>query len=54
MNSAQLSGEQNSDEISSKGNKLKFNSNKAGGILVEFLRAKKLLHLCCQTQHRQF
>ncbi len=33
MNSAQLSGEQNSDEISSKGNKLKFNSNKAGGIL---------------------
>jgi len=33
MNSAQLSGEQNSDEVSSKGNKLKFNSNKAGGIL---------------------
>ena len=27
MNSAQLSGEQNSDEISSKNNKLKFNSN---------------------------
>ena len=33
MNSAQLSGEQNSDEISSKGKKLKFNSNNAGGIL---------------------
>ena len=33
MNSAQLSGEQNSDEISSKNNKLKFNSNNAGGIL---------------------
>ena len=33
MNSAQLSGEQNSDEISQKGNKLKFNSNNAGGIL---------------------
>ena len=33
MNSAQLSGEQNSDEISSKENKLEFNSNKAGGIL---------------------
>ena len=33
MNSAQLSGEQNSDEISLKGKKLKFNSNNAGGIL---------------------
>ena len=33
MNSAQLSGEQNSDEISSNGKKLKFNSNNAGGIL---------------------
>ena len=33
MNSAQLSGEQNSDEISSKNRKLKFNSNNAGGIL---------------------
>ena len=33
MNSAQLSGEQNSDELSSKRNKLKFNSNNAGGIL---------------------
>jgi chorismate synthase len=33
MNSAQLSGEQNSDEISQKGKKLKFNSNNAGGIL---------------------
>jgi len=33
MNSAQLSGEQNSDEISKKGKKLKFNSNNAGGIL---------------------
>ena len=33
MNSAQLSGEQNSDEISSKEKKLKFNSNNAGGIL---------------------
>ena len=29
MNSAQLSGEQNSDEISQKGKKLKFNSHKA-------------------------
>ena len=33
MNSAQLSGEQNSDEISQNRNKLKFNSNNAGGIL---------------------
>ena len=33
MSSAQLSGEQNSDEISQKGKKLKFNSNNAGGIL---------------------
>jgi len=33
MNSAQLRGEQNSDEISQKGNKLKFESNNAGGIL---------------------
>ena len=33
MNSAQLSGEENSDEISSKGKKLRFNSNNAGGIL---------------------
>ncbi|MDA9664047.1 chorismate synthase [Candidatus Pelagibacter sp.] len=33
MNSAQLSGEQNSDEISQKGKKLKFNSNNAGGLL---------------------
>ncbi len=33
MNSAQLSGEENSDEISQKGKKLKFNSNNAGGIL---------------------
>ena len=33
MNSAQLSGEQNSDEISQKGKKLKFNANNAGGIL---------------------
>ena len=33
MNSAQLSGEQNSDEISQKGKKLNFNSNNAGGIL---------------------
>ena len=33
MNSAQLSGEQNSDEISSNGKKLKFNTNNAGGIL---------------------
>ena len=33
MSSAHLSGEQNSDEISSKGKKLKFNSNNAGGIL---------------------
>ena len=33
MNSAKLSGEQNSDEISQNRNKLKFNSNNAGGIL---------------------
>jgi len=33
MNSAQLSGEENSDEISQTGNKLKFDSNNAGGIL---------------------
>jgi len=33
MNSSQLSGEQNSDELSSQGKKLKFNSNNAGGIL---------------------
>ena len=33
MNSAQLSGEENSDEISQTKKKLKFNSNNAGGIL---------------------
>ena len=33
MNTAQLSGEKNSDEISQKDNKLKFDSNNAGGIL---------------------
>jgi chorismate synthase len=33
MNSAQLSGEENSDEISLKGKKVKFNTNNAGGIL---------------------
>jgi chorismate synthase len=33
VNSAQLTGEQNSDEIFQKGKKLKFNSNNAGGIL---------------------
>ncbi len=33
MNSAQLTGEQNSDEISQKGKKTKFKSNNAGGIL---------------------
>jgi chorismate synthase len=33
MSSAKLSGEQNSDEISQKGQKLIFNSNNAGGIL---------------------
>ena len=33
LNSAQLSGEQSSDEIFQKGKKLKFNSNNAGGIL---------------------
>jgi len=33
MSSAQLSGEENSDEISVKKKKLKFNSNNAGGIL---------------------
>ncbi len=33
MNSAQLTGEENSDEIFQKGKKIKFNSNNAGGIL---------------------
>ncbi len=33
MNSAQLTGDQNSDEISQSGKKLKFFSNNAGGIL---------------------
>ena len=33
MNSAQLTGEQSSDEILQKNKKLKFNSNNAGGIL---------------------
>jgi chorismate synthase len=33
MNSAQLSGEENSDQISKKGKQLKFDSNNAGGIL---------------------
>jgi len=33
MSSAQLTGEQNSDEISQEGKKLKFHSNNAGGIL---------------------
>ena len=33
MNSAQLTGEENSDEILSKGKNIKFKSNKAGGIL---------------------
>ena len=33
MNSAKLSGEQNSDEISNKGKKINFKSNNAGGIL---------------------
>ena len=33
MNSALLTGEQNSDEISQKSKKIKFNSNNAGGIL---------------------
>ena len=33
MNSAQLTGEQNSDEIFKKGKKIKFYSNNAGGIL---------------------
>ncbi len=33
MSSSQLTGEQNSDEISQKGKKIKFSSNNAGGIL---------------------
>ena len=33
MNAAQLTGEENSDEIISKGKNIKFRSNKAGGIL---------------------
>ena len=33
MNSAQLSGEENSDEIFNKNKKLKFKTNNAGGIL---------------------
>ena len=42
MNSAQLSGEQNSDEMSKKGKKTKFYSNNAEEFWVEFLVAKKL------------
>ena len=33
MNSAQLTGEENSDEINQRGKSTKFNSNNAGGIL---------------------
>ena len=33
MNAAQLTGEQNSDEITQKGKKINFKSNNAGGIL---------------------
>ena len=33
MNAASLTGEENSDEIRSKSGKIKFKSNKAGGIL---------------------
>ena len=33
MNSAQLTGEQNSDEMFQNGKKIKFNTNNAGGIL---------------------
>jgi chorismate synthase len=41
MNSAQLTGENNSDEIFSKNKKINFKSNNAGGILGVFLQGKK-------------
>ncbi len=43
MNSAQLSGEQNSDEISQTGMKTKFKSNNAGGILGGISSGQKIM-----------
>jgi chorismate synthase len=43
MSSAKLSGEQNSDEISQKGQKLKFNSNNAGGILCGISTGQEII-----------
>jgi chorismate synthase len=50
MNSAQLSGEQNSDEISQKGKKLNFDSNNAGGILGGISSGQEIIAIfCCKT-----
>ena len=43
MNSAQLSGEENSDEISQNKNTLKFKSNNAGGILGGISSGQKII-----------
>ncbi len=43
MNSAQLSGEKNSDEMSQKGKKTKFKSNNAGGILGGISSGQELI-----------
>jgi len=43
MNSAQLSGEENSDEISQNKNKMKFSSNNAGGILGGISSGQKII-----------
>jgi len=43
MNSALLTGEENSDEISQKGKKIKFNSNNAGGILGGISTGQEIL-----------
>ena len=45
MNSAQLSGEENSDEILQKNSKLKFKSNNAGGILGGISSGQEILFL---------
>jgi len=43
MNSAQLSGEENSDEISQSNKRMKFSSNNAGGILGGISSGQKLI-----------
>ena len=43
MNSAQLTGEENSDEINQKGKSTKFNSNNAGGILGEISSGQDII-----------